>query len=382
MDKNILVITCHKLSDNNGGANASKGFIQTFARLFDDCSLIYPEFDNPTEFIPTKYKLYPCHDSRTKIRKGIDMYLGVVNALYSFVIRHILYHRYDIIVIDHSVTGTSLVKTLKATGAKIITIHHNVEREYLHDNGKERPITFRYPYNFYAKRAEKQCLELSDVNLTLTEKDASVFRLWFPARDIHAHCLGVCEYKDIPMKKFKDKQHSKNFIITGSLNFLQSLKPILEFLNIYYPILEKEYPDCRLTIAGKNPSKKLINTCKATGNISIISNPSDMGIWVEQADYYICPINAGSGIKLRLMDGFKQGLPVLCHSISANGYEDFEHSGYLFPYNDENSFLAALRKMLSDKKPRQDIYNKYRDFFSVDSETERLKTILMLEKII
>ena len=45
MNRRLLFITHHKLDDNNGGANASKGFLHCFARLFDDCTLICHTMD-------------------------------------------------------------------------------------------------------------------------------------------------------------------------------------------------------------------------------------------------------------------------------------------------------------------------------------------------
>jgi len=292
-------------------------------------------------------------------------------------------HSYDIIVVDHSVTGTGLAGVLKQSGAKIITIHHNVERDYLRDNGKERPVIFRYPYNYFAKKSEKNCLKLSSVNLTLTEKDAGIFRSWYPNINIHAYCLGICEYRGILAKSFPlVKKNSNKFVITGSLCFIQSLKPILEFLEIYYPILKEECPDCELVIAGRNPSSELIDFCKNESNISLIPNPENIESLTQESNYYICPINAGSGIKLRVLDGLKQGLPILCHEISSNGYEMLIEKGCMFSYSDTNTFRQALRHLLGANLSKDYIYSIYANSFSVDALTIKLNKILKSEKIL
>ena len=79
MRNQLLYITSHKLSDNNGGANCSKFFVNAFAKLFDDCSIIFPAFDEPHAVIPSKYKQYPCFDKRCKIKKG--MILSTVSSM-------------------------------------------------------------------------------------------------------------------------------------------------------------------------------------------------------------------------------------------------------------------------------------------------------------
>ena len=380
MKNRLLIITCHKLDENNGGANASKAFIRCFAALFDDCSLIYPEFEETMPYIPSKYKRYPCHDSRSKVRKAIDMYRGVVGSLYYCVRAHLREHQYDIIVVDHSATSTALLRTIRQTGAKLITIHHNVERDYLRDNGKERPLTYRIPYTYFAKKAERDSLRCSDLNLTLTEQDAEVFRCWYA--DICVRHWGTFQWQPIKDKTLEERTPGQTFIITGSLGFLQSLLPITEFVRSYWPLVRKVCPQARLLIAGRNPHRKLMQACTGQGDISIIPSPDNMDTLVEQADYYICPINAGSGLKLRIMDALKQGLPVVCHQVSATGYEPLAESGALFVYRDEGTFSEALRQLLAARTKRQDIYQAYKALFSPEGGTARLRTILTEENII
>ena len=381
MSARLLVITRHRLNENNGGSNASKGFISCFSALFDDCSIIYPEFSNPASYIPGKYKLYPCHDGRSKLRKGLDCYCGVLSPLASFAKKHLSTHSYDVIAIDHSFIGASLVNTVKATGAKVITIHHNVERDYQRDNQKEYSLLFRFPYIYFAEKAERDCLYYSDLNLTVTAKDASTFRSWYPNKDMHIHYWGIFEYQPIVSKVFAAKINRKNFIITGSLHFYQSLLPILEFINRYWPVLRQVCPCATLTIAGRNPSEILQRECASKEGITLIPNPDDMAALVQQADYYICPINAGSGLKLRVMDGLRQGLPVLCHKISSHGYEALLNQNCLFAYNDEQTFVNSLHQMLSSSVTQNAVYQAFCDNFSLKTGINRLRQIMEQEKI-
>lgn len=382
MNPKLLFITCHKFCDNNGGVNGSKGFAHCFSRLFDDCSIIYPEFGgDPHPFFPQNFKLYPCHDNRGKPLKALDMYRGVLSPLYYAVRKHLKSHKYDIIVVDHSVTGTSIIKAIKATGAKVITIHHNVERDYLRDNIKEWPIVIRYAYHHYAKKSEHDCLKNSDINLTVTERDASQFRSWYSNQDIHVYNWGNFEFRTLEDKLFPSKGKEKTFVITGSLEFYQSLLPIMEFLERYWPLIKKEYKDANLKIAGRNPHQKLIEACTKE-NIQIFPNPTDMSAIVQQANYYICPIYAGSGRKLRIIDAFKQGLPVLCHDVSMSGYEDMASSNCLFPYHNEETFVTSLHMMLSTDISKEEVYQTFRKNFSIEAGTRKLESILKSEGVI
>lgn len=378
MAKKILYITFHRLTDNNGGANASKGFIKCFATLFDDCSIIYPHFEGDTSpYIPSKYRLFPMHDNRSKIRKFFDMYRGVISGLYYHIKEHLKTNHYDIVVIDHSFTGAGVSKYIRQTGAKVITIHHNVERDYLRDNSKERPLFYRFPFLYFSKRAERECLRNSNLNLTVTKRDATEFLKWHS--NICVYNWGIFEYIPIKNKTFTQKSNEKKFVITGSLCFRQSLLPIVNFIQRYWPLVVNLYPNAQLIITGRNPSQHLKKICNHAHNIMIIPNPEDIASVVGECNYYICPINAGSGLKLRILDGLKQGIPILCHEVSSAGYEDFITNHILYTYSDTQTFIDSLNMMLSTNISPDIIFQAFKKQFSIESGISLLQEILTQE---
>lgn len=377
--KKLLYITHHKLEDNNGGCNASKGFLQCFAALFDEGVVICHSMTDPSTYIPSNFTYCPMQDKRSKIRKLFDMYRGAISGHYYFVRNHLKKHHYDVVVIDHTFTGAGLSKYIKSTGAKLITIHHNVERDYLRDNGKERPLLYRFPFLYYCRKAERDCLQHSDVNLTVTERDANVFRSWYP--DIHVYSWGVFEYRPIEDKVLPAKPKGQTFIITGSLYFEQSLTPIMDFIKDYWPLVRKEYPLAQLLIAGRNPSPALYEASSTVEGITVIPNPDDMEAVVRKADYYVCPINAGSGLKLRIFDGLKQGLPILSHDVAAAGYEPLAANGCLFSYHDRQTFHNALCNMMAADTSLQTVYQTFKNTFSLQHGQSKLAEILHEENI-
>lgn len=379
----ILIITRHYLDENNGGSNGTKAYLRAIGELYNDVTLIYPEHTggNSTDFIPKGVKAIPCFDNRKRWQKGLDVYRGRLHRAIDFVQRHLAKNKYDIVVVDHSIVANGLIKDISSKGAQVITIHHNNESEYIKDNMPS--WLYRIPFVYYVKKAEREALFLSNLNVTVTEHDAETFRNWYPDRDIHCHNMGTYQWQDIPKTIADDGMRlCKTFAITGSLNFLQAQKPIIDFIKRYYPILLNKVPDARLIVAGRNPSQSIVEACNQYDSIELIPNPADMGMVIQQADIYICPINSGSGVKLRVMDGLKLGIPVLGHSVSANGYESIKDDGYFFEYEDEDSFEKSLDAISKLKYNRQDVYDSFYRYFSFQSGKERLREILKKEKLI
>lgn len=90
----------------------------------------------------------------------------------------------------------------------------------------------------------------------------------------------------------------------------------------------------------------------------------------------------GSGVKLRVMDGLRLGLPVLCHENSANGYETIMKAGYMFTYHDVLSFESSYSKLIHTKFEKKNIYESYRQTFSFEAGVKRLRDILKKHNLI
>ena len=376
-----LFITRHYLDQNNGGAIGARAYLDAFASLSCECTLIYPNHKglNIDNYTPDNVKTVSCDDLRMKWRKGIDIYRGILHRFNDFVDKYLsVNHNFDICVLDHSILGLHLIDIIrKHTNSKIITIHCNVEKQYNKDNPVILPL--RIPYTKFIEKAELTALKGSDLNLTVTHEDAECFRSWNLGEDVSnsIEYWGTFEYKKTHPIYTQHSLKYKNFIISGSLNFPQTENAIFDFFNEYYDILKGTVNDCTLTITGRNPSerlrKKILSYASA---VRLIPNPGDIYDVIKNGDVYICPVSGGSGVKLRIMDGLKLGLPILCHKNSACGYETIAAGKGLFSYSNQKSFKYSLNNLINPQLDSDYIYQLYKSRFSFEAGKNRLEKIL------
>ncbi|HCV79941.1 MAG: hypothetical protein CMP13_17970 [Zunongwangia sp.] len=323
-------------------------------------------------------------NKNSDLSKLWDIYIGKINRFYGQFDGLIDDFKPDMVVFDNSRASAGLLTIAKKAKIKVITIHHNYEMEYY--KGTPPNILWRIPLLHFMRKAERSAVLLSDLNLTLTTQDTSLLEHTYGSgQNTNFQEIGVFEYRNKQVEKFNFvkpafNEKSIKFIITGSLGSYQTEASIIPFLKFYFPLLIKEYPDCNLIIAGKNPSKRLKELCGKFKNINVIPNPKRMEEVVCKADIYLCPTSIGGGLKLRIMDGFRLGLPVISHKVSARGYEVFEKYGALRVYKDQESFLDGVKKTSLylknnniDNEFIKDLYDKN---FSFESGLRRLKSIL------
>lgn len=379
-DKKILFITLHYLNGVGGGVFATRAFINAFAEIFNgNITLLYPETANHTiEGIDSRVKCIPIYDNAPKLTKGLKILTGHVHRYYSVLKEILRDSRYDLVVFDNSRVSFKMIDIVHAHGTKAITIHHNCEIEYNRDNSSTliKPILL-----YWTKKYESQAVRKSDINLVLTPEDRNLLiEKYSLSSEIsnNIKILGVFESEQYTLPKIKETSQSlsiNNFIITGNLGARQSNNSLTKWLIEYYPSLKLIFPDAKLTIAGKNPSEDLNRLCKRL-NIDLIASPISMSPLLEKADAYICPTSLGGGLKLRIMDGLKHGLPVITHSVSARGYHDFIEQGCVIPYDSVESFVAACEKIKKTPYNKEDIQKLYSNIFSFQSGCERLSELL------
>lgn len=381
MKRKVLIITNHYLNNLAGGTIASLAYINAFSSIFPDCTLIYPdkETDVRNLLLPS-LQMIPCKDNRSGWRKGFGIYCGKIHRFGKASGKAFISLKPDLVVFDTSIVSYKLISLAKELGFFTITIHHNVERDYLRDN--QRPIVYRFAYRNHLVRAEREAVRNSNLNLTLTDSDRiRLMSLYSPQKHNIFKISGVFEPIRYPLEKtvmpiIKRNSPGYKFVISGNLSFPQSDISICDFVSTYWPILRSRIKDCTLTITGRNPSQKLYRLCSNVADIQLIPNPENIGDLIAACDYYICPVDRGSGFKFRIMDGLRYGIPVIAHEVSARGYDPFISTGNLLVYNSEISFKKAIEKILNSNFDSGLIQNIYEEFFSFEKGKNRLKAIL------
>lgn len=367
----ILFITHHYLDGVGGGTFASKAFVNAFAEIFYDVTLLFPikDQDRSTD-LSDSIRKKPVTYNIPKWKKFIHMLSGKTHRYYAAFQEIITKETFDYVVFDNSCVSFGLIDLAHKYKAKVITIHHNYEYEYKRDSSNKllKPLIL-----YWVKRYERESLQKSDLNLTLTQQDKLLFQNNYHLSGDNIKVLGCFEYKD---KNYHHINHSKpySFVITGNLSAKQTKESLIPWLKEYYPILQKIIPSHQLTIAGKKPSTEIKSLCKNL-KIELIDTPPSMDEILNNARYYICPTALGGGIKLRVMDGLSHGLPVITHKVSARGYDVFKDK-FVFEYNDTKSFLEALKRLISSKYKSNELLHEYKNIFSFKAGCNRLKEII------
>ena len=366
-----LFIEYFYLKGNQGAIYAAKTHINLFAELSEQMTLIYPykEGREPEHIHTKNVEMVPIADMRSKLSKFIGLCFGKMHR-YKLASSYFDSKKYDTVVFDSSAVSARLIKRFRNAGIRTITIHHNYQIELLKGDCNKLLLL---PSLFWTWIYERMSVRCSDLNITLTTQDKMLLKRHYSLSATFA-VLGVFDYQQRDYPAVADKQRGHNYIITGGLAAKQNEDSIIPWLSRYYPKLREFDKDAKLTIAGRAPSKRLIEAIVQSG-AEVIPSPTDMTPILMSGDYYLCPTDRGGGLKLRIMDGLKGGMLVLAHSVSARGYEKMQEEGLVYSYNDEATFIEALRKMRESNMSRSEIQGRYIEHYSFEAGVNKMREI-------
>lgn len=376
----ILYILKHNPWGIGGGCYACRNYMDAFMDVFHGADF---DFCICEEYLKDRDTDYPENvrfvgvKPRGRLSKLLSPITGLLHRHQEMASRLLRSGEYDYCVFDESGIAGSLVEAAKKYGVKTIVINHNYQVEYSRDNTKswlKRQLILPV-----VERCERVSYLNCDYNIFLTEEDKAKFKEVYGASTTKDF-VGGCflrkgdEIKSDCLKPFNNDR--LKIVISGTMGNVQNLDGLTYFLDELYPLM----PDgMDVVLTGKNPPQSLIKRVEDYPNITIIPNPKDILSIIEQCDIFLCPTRLGGGMKLRVMDGFRCGLPVIAHKISARGYSGFEKEGYLWSFEDKEDFKSCIndiKMQISERRiSKQDISDFASQNFAFEERTKTLKNI-------
>lgn len=139
---------------------------------------------------------------------------------------------------------------------------------------------------------------------------------------------------------------SRNILSIGTMYWPPNIDSMLYFCSDIYPIIKKQLPDCRLTIAGQRPAQSIIDL-GSDPSINVTGYVDDIREVAKDCGVFVVPLRSGSGVRVKILNALAMGLPVVSTSIGAEGLEA-EDGIHLLIADTPGEFARAVIDVLSD----------------------------------
>jgi glycosyltransferase involved in cell wall biosynthesis len=113
------------------------------------------------------------------------------------------------------------------------------------------------------------------------------------------------------------------------------------------PLVRQRVPDARLLILGRDPPKDVQALASRPG-VVVTGTVTDVRPYLLEATVLAVPLEAGGGTRLKILEAFAAGLPVVSTAIGAEGIA--AEPGTQFVLAERPDFAEALAWLLTDRE--------------------------------
>ena len=306
---------------------------------------------------------FPLPGRTSLIRKGLFFGLSFFSSLpvttlmmhsrncKSALTRVMHKHRYAAVHID-TIDLASYLPIFKNT--PIVLNHHNVESRLIRRESEymKNPILREY-FKVQAKRLEaqeQQLCPLVDCNLTVSELDKTALAARCPDGQFKVVANGVdTDYYQVNLNRFK--RPASTMVWAGGMGWFPNRDAIEYFLTTIWPRLVKEKRDLGLLLIGAQPPD-VLEKSMAPERIEATGYIPDVRPYFERSDVYIVPIRVGGGTRIKILDAFAAGIPVVSTSIGCEGLR-VQDGRHLMIRDDPEDFAEAVIHLAENVELRQ-----------------------------
>ncbi|GAG17703.1 unnamed protein product, partial [marine sediment metagenome] len=121
--------------------------------------------------------------------------------------------------------------------------------------------------------------------------------------------------------RFSQEGYCTDLIHHGTMSGYMNVDGIIYFYEKIFPRIRREIPDVKLTIAGANPDKKLLNLANIDKNVVVTGAVDDMRPYVAGSKVVIVPLRIGGGTRLKIPEAMAMGKSVISTSVGCEGLE-------------------------------------------------------------
>jgi glycosyltransferase involved in cell wall biosynthesis len=256
----------------------------------------------------------------------------------------------DVVWLDHLGIGRYLgdVKAERPS-ARTVLDQHNVESDFFGQFAKRNQGLKRLAGTLEHRasvRFEKKTLETVDAVVAISDEDARHFDA---LAGIHAHVVPVVMTFE---RKERPRPAKNHFCYVGNLRWQPNVAGLDWFCREVWPAIRRRVPDATLEIAGVGlkPGDTGPDTWKVQG-VETVGFLEDLEPLYARSIGMLAPILGGSGVRMKLLEGFRAGMPVVTTPDGAFGLPLRDGEEALVA-KDPEGFAERVERLAKDEATR------------------------------
>ncbi|KAM3094880.1 glycosyltransferase family 4 protein [Phormidesmis sp. 146-35] len=168
----------------------------------------------------------------------------------------------------------------------------------------------------------------------------------------------------------------QSILFLGQLSYSPNIAAVDWLLESIYPKLRQKYPNCQLLLVGHSPTERMQTEAKHDPTIVVTGKVPDVRPYLGAASLMVVPLQQGGGTRLKILEAFAAGCPVVSTRKGAEGLDAIANQ-HLLIADDPESMVAAIDQLWSNPELGQQLaqsaYELVRDQYSWEAIGQRVE---------
>ena len=247
---------------------------------------------------------------------------------------------YDLAVIEHFWCA-AYVDVLRARCDRVWLDLHNVESEWHQTLARCAPAPARPALRSFARAClgrERELLPRFDQVLVPSGDEARI-------------CENSIVYPNaLPLLPAPVRREENVIAFSGNLEYQPNIDAVAFFYGRIWPLLRERHADLRWRIVGKNPAA-VAGLVRGDERVEFSGPVTDAIGELARAQVCVAPVRAGSGTRLKILEAWAAGAPVVSTSFGARGLGAAAGEEILIA-DEAESFADAVSELLHSRERR------------------------------
>ena len=252
---------------------------------------------------------------------------------------------FDLVLFDGLFVAPYVDLVRNRTSAKLLLRQHNVEYRIWTTLAESTGNLLKKRYlNLLASRLrkfEEQALNRFDGIIALTKQDKADFEQMGCIKPVHVSPVGIELNNTVP----KGKPLPKSVFHLGAMDWQPNQQAMLWFIDRVWPKVVQKDTGAIFYMAGKKMPQEFEKYQSRT--VKIVGEVDDATSFMQTRQVMVVPLFAGSGIRVKILEGMALGKPVITTSLGIRGIEHAPGKNVLIA-DTADEFCQCIEQLLNN----------------------------------
>lgn len=139
-----------------------------------------------------------------------------------------------------------------------------------------------------------------------------------------------------------------DIVYVGTMYWPPNVDGVLWFSREVFPLIQTQAPQARFVVVGSRPPQEVVALGEQNPNIVVTGYVPDLNDILRQSAMMVIPLRAGGGMRVKILNGLSQGLPMVSTTLGAEGIDVTPNENILLA-DSPADFAAAVLRLLDDR---------------------------------